>query len=409
MPRKASQDRVLAYNYEAVQAACAIDGRRTEYRIEGVDGLVLRVMPSGSGSWWFYYRHRLGSVWKLRKIHLGDRKGVRLATVKDRAAELTQEIASNKDPVGADQRQRHAITFQELAEQRLERDQRIGSVTKADYRRLLELRAFAKIGAYPASQITMDMVSEVLNTITSDRQADITKAAIGSTFRWGMKRNLVKHNPCLGLGQRAPIGVRTNVLDDHGIKALWAATGSGSEMHTVLRLLLLTGQRRSEVHGTQPQELKLDSDRPVWIIRGDTLDRGRVIEGRTKNGKEQRVPLSRQAAELFKSAKLPFDVKRADSITGAMVDLKLGATVHDLRRTLATWLGEQGVLPDVIDLILNHAPKAQDITRRHYNFAKLEPAVRNALQAWADHVEALVSSEKAIAENVVPLRAQGAQ
>ena len=64
-----------------------------------------------------------------------------------------------------------------------------------------------------------------------------------------------------------------------------------------------------------------------------------------------------------------------------------GATVHDLRRTMATWLGDQGTRPDVIDLILNHAPAAQDVTRRHYNFAKLEPMVREALDAWGAYVE----------------------
>jgi hypothetical protein len=59
-----------------------------------------------------------------------------------------------------------------------------------------------------------------------------------------------------------------------------------------------------------------------------------------------------------------------------------------MRRTCATWLGEQGTRPDVIERILNHAP--QGVTRKHYDHSRLEPMVREALQLWADHVDTVV-------------------
>src|SRR5690606_33559121 len=59
-------------------------------------------------------------------------------------------------------------------------------------------------------------------------------------------------------------------------------------------------------------------------------------------------------------------------------------TIHDMRTAISTWLGDQGVRPDVIDRILNHKPKS--ITRRHYNFALMDKFVRSAMQLWADHV-----------------------
>jgi integrase len=60
------------------------------------------------------------------------------------------------------------------------------------------------------------------------------------------------------------------------------------------------------------------------------------------------------------------------------------AHLHDMRRCIATWCGNKGVRPDVIDLILSHKPR--DVTRRHYNFAGMDCPVREAMQAWADHV-----------------------
>ena len=62
-------------------------------------------------------------------------------------------------------------------------------------------------------------------------------------------------------------------------------------------------------------------------------------------------------------------------------------TIHDLRRSISTWLGERGTRPDVIDLILNHQPR--DVTRRHYNLAAMFNPVHEALEAWAEHLSGL--------------------
>jgi integrase len=154
---------------------------------------------------------------------------------------------------------------------------------------------------------------------------------------------------------------------------------------------MLTGQRRSEVAGARKEELTgLDGSNPIWTIPGDKRIRGKVVEGRTKNGKEQVLPLSSQAAEMFREAIAASDDPEylfparmtsveigktprtphihGQSVSGTMRKLRIesgikDATVHDLRRTMATWMGEQGVRPDVIDLVLHHLPKAQDVTR----------------------------------------------
>ena len=223
----------------------------------------------------------------------------------------------------------------------------------------------------------------VLNKIDADRQADLVKNAISSTFKWGMKRGEIKNNPCEGLGPRAALGVRERVCD--GPRAedamargreedLWISQG----MRAIIRLCLLTGQRRSEVAGARKEELTgLDGSNPIWTIPGDKRIRGTVVEGRTKNGKEQVLPLSSQAAEMFREAIAATDDPEflfparmtsveigktprtphihGQSVSGSMRKLRIesgikDATVHDLRRTMATWMGEQGVRPDVIDL-----------------------------------------------------------
>jgi hypothetical protein len=46
----------------------------------------------------------------------------------------------------------------------------------------------------------------------------------------------------------------------------------------------------------------LDGKSLTWTIPGNSLVRGTVVEGRTNNGKEQVLPLSSQAAEMFREA-----------------------------------------------------------------------------------------------------------
>ena len=76
--------------------------------------------------------------------------------------------------------------------------------------------------------------------------------------------------------------------------------------------------------------------------------------------------------------------------------------VHDMRKALATWAGDNGILPHVVDYILHHAAKTT--TGAHYDFSTMDPLVRPALQAWADHVEAVADGRR-LDGNVTPLQA----
>jgi integrase len=76
--------------------------------------------------------------------------------------------------------------------------------------------------------------------------------------------------------------------------------------------------------------------------------------------------------------------------------------VHDMRKCITTWLDENRMAsPDVLDRILHHG--GNGVTASHYNFATLEGPVRKALQAWADHVEAVAAGQKEPKANVVSL------
>ena len=76
---------------------------------------------------------------------------------------------------------------------------------------------------------------------------------------------------------------------------------------------------------------------------------------------------------------------------------------HDLRRTCAAGMQRLGVRPETIEQVLNHRSGAYRGVAGVYQVNSMHEARRDALQRWADHVEAVVRDEPA--RKVVKLRA----
>lgn len=429
----------LPFNRQAVDKAGPREGKQTEWKIATVPGLTLVVQPSGIATYFVRYQVWQGTKRVFRRVKIGDRNAVSLSEARERAWDIKKKVSTGGDPVATARSVSASLTFKQLAEDRFASDTALSTRTRNEYSAMLRHDAYKTLGNIPASQITREQIAEVLYTIERRgalRHTDHVKSAISSTFRWAIKRGLLTSNPADGLGRRATTVARNRVLSDDELRTLWLGLdrrdiGVSWEIRAVIKLAYLTGQRRLEIAGARQSELRgLSGPNPLWVIPGDDKRGGEIIEGRTKNGKEQRVPLSKQAAELFRAAiaragsqecVFPVDTKRVrigkqaksphvhpDSITVALRRLGFviglsNATIHDARRCIATWLGEGGVRPDVIDAILNHAPKSQDLTRRHYNHAVLAEPVRTALQSWADHIDQIVGAAEKPADNVVRL------
>ena len=419
--------RVLRFNSQSVAAAEPLNGKQTEYRIESERGLVLVVSAEGTGTYYFRYTVGQGLARKFRSERIGRRDEVTLHDARERATELRLAVGRGADPVFDGHAKRSAITLRQLFDERLSRDVTKAGRTLEDYRRALESDVFPALGDLPANEITGEQLAQVLESIEarSRHAAHKARSAVGSTYRWAVKRRKVKTNPTIGLGFTVQSKPRNRVLSDNELATAWREIDGGTNlsepMRIILKLAILTCQRESEVAGALVAELKLERANPLWRIPSERMKR--------KN-REQIVPLSTQAAELFKRAValsngspyvFPADKSRTrigktprkphingESVSRAMARLRerVGlddARVHDLRKTVTTWLREKmRVTSDVCDLLLHHARRG--VTASHYDFATLEGPVREALQNWADHVTEVVSrADKA--SNVVAMRA----
>jgi hypothetical protein len=66
--------------------------------------------------------------------------------------------------------------------------------------------------------------------------------------------------------------------------------------------------------------------------------------------------------------------------------------LHDIRRTAATVMADKlGVLPHIIEAILNHSSGHRAGVAGVYNRARYLDEMRSALERWSDYVLALVA------------------
>jgi integrase len=246
-------------------------------------------------------------------------------------------------------------------------------------------------------------------------------AAYGrAAFGWAVKRGAVPLNPFADLPVGKSIAKRERVLSDAELAEIWRAAGEASAPYgAIVRLLILTGQRRGEVAGM------------AWNEISDDFATWNLPPHRTKNGVAHTVPLSGLARDALKelaatdasggrgaelvfpgAAGTPFAgwskskraldkaIATARSKTaprGGEVPAGLMAwNVHDLRRTVATGLQRLGVRLEVTEAVLNHISGSRGGIAGVYQRHDWASEKRAALDSWAAHVLAAIKQKPPI-------------
>jgi integrase len=215
------------------------------------------------------------------------------------------------------------------------------------------------------------------------------RSALSAFFAWAIGEGLVELNPVTGTLKADERTSRERVLSAEELRQLWRGLGE-DPFSEIVRLLLLTGQRRDEIGMLSWAEV--DLTRKMIVLP----------PSRTKNGRQHELPLPGQASAIIErqprrnSSDFVFGGKgfQAWSRDKSALDRKLALApwrLHDLRRTCATQMAELGVLPHIVEAVLNHVSGHKSGVAGTYNRAKYEPEMRSALQRWANHLDQIVA------------------
>lgn len=416
---------VLKPNHRQILAAKPIGGKKTRYRIEGVAGLWLYVSPTGVRTWYARYQIGSGQGRQERWYRIGDATSVDLAKATKRAKTIVAEVdVEDRDPHAERVKRRaDSMTFGDLYHEWFTRYASIhlarAKTDEVAFRCHVEPE-FAKTKLREMTRTDIgrfrDKLAKDATPLTSNR----VMVLVNRVLNWALDEGLIDANPAARLRKAAPRKPRERVLNEEDIATFWKSlagmdTMTGDHMakgekgrmlsaptRSILRLLLLTGQRRGEVTEARKSELELNVPEPVWTIPGE----------RTKNGLLHRVPLCPRAKAEFAKAVAespdmspfvfpsPEDPLKASitplAVTRAMNRLvgQLGITrvsPHDLRRTVGTEMARLGLPVHVRSLVLNHSPMSRGVTEAVYNRYAYDAEKRDALLKWEERLRQLTS------------------
>ena len=380
----------------------------------GVAGLVLIVQPSGAMSWALRYRF----AGKVRKLTLGryspdNVNGLSLAEARRAANDALEKVERGEDPAQTKRAEKAA---------RLEGRNRVSTLldqfeerhlsklrSKKQVRQLLDKHVVPAWGERDVQTITRrDVIDLVEGVATSSGGVTANRllSHIHKFMGWCLVRDVINLNPANGVEKPAVEKSRDRVLSDDEIRLFWAACEEeGQPFGSIFKLLLLTGQRKSEIAEMREAEIK---DKVLHLS-----------SDRVKNNRAHDVPLSKAAQAILKGVKRvkseqgyiftttgktpvsgfnnPTNRVREHMNTAAGRELDHWQ-LHDLRTTCATGMARLGVPVRVTEAVLNHVSGTGGGIVAVYQRHDYAPEKREALETWGQAVQDILAGLDPVAE-----------
>ena len=393
-------------------------GRRVEKIDSGYDGagaLYIVVQPTGARSWAFRYSHN----GKARKLTIGRYPGLGLADARKEARRLGVEVERGADPCADKMAVKVAagapvvLTVAMVAELFVKQHtaKKNGERWSKEVRRILAKDILPAIGHKPAATVTKADVRDLRDKIADGDgkgrapapiQSNRALSVMAKMFRWALSEDYVSADPTAGLAKRGAETARGRVLSDDELARVWrAASELEYPFGPAVRLLVLTGARREEIAAMKWSEIGTAKWRDAIARTEGEVPALLLPASRAKNKLEHITPLSASAMVVLDGVPrigrgdLVFTTNGVTPVSGwskakAQIDRLSGATgwvLHDLRRTLATGLGDGlGVDPHVVEAVLGHVVKGVGGV---YNRSSYLREKAEALDLWAKHVEGI--------------------
>lgn len=380
-------------------------GKRRHVFDSIIPGLAVRVTERGVKSFVLITRVHGKQKW----VTLG-RVGV--LSLADARTEAGKGIVKAK--AGEDPRPRVPVAkdFDSIVENFIERYAKKKQRSWPETKRIFDVYVLPDWRDRPITSITRSDVTALMDKIEDNHgpvMADRTLGKIRKLFNWHTTRDddfispIVRGMARTTTKERA----RKRVLSDDEIRALWPILDQPGVFKGIVKTLLLTAQRRSEVAGMLRSEISAD----VWTISAE----------RTKTDEDYVVPLTGEVLAVigaqpvidkcdfvfstngntafsgFSKSKRDLDKELSKAMNGKVIPPWV---LHDLRRTAKTLMQRAGVEPHISERVLGHVVPGIEATYDRYGYASEK---RDALERLAAEIGRILNPPD---DNVVRLRAK---
>ncbi len=382
-------------------------------------GHYLRVTPTGARSYVAVARepYEQKQVWAT----IGSTDVYTIEEAREKAREAIKRIKAGLDPfepppVPPD-------SFKAVAENYLERHVRANGLrSQAEIERILERHIYPIWKDRELEGIRRTDVTKLLDLVqdaAGPSMADHVLSTVRGIMNWYASRTDDYVSPIArGMRRTDPKNRRrARILDDDEIRTVWKVAEGNGTFGAILRLFLLTAQRRAKVTTMMWDDVTVDG---VWNIPAEDREKGSggalvlpetalaIIREQKRIGDNPYVFAGRGDSH-FKGdspCKRAFYVRVTAVLRQAAEDRgdDLEAveplprwTLHDLRRTARSLMARAGVRPDIAERVMGHAiTGVEGVYDRHsYRDEKAD-----ALRRLAGQIETILNPPT---ENVVPI------
>jgi len=317
-----------------------------------------------------------------------------VAAVRE-ARELRRRVDSGENPLDDRAPDPSTKTVAKLLDDFCDRyvleNLRSAAAIKSAFERLVKPQ-IGKVGIYDLRRSHVAKMLDAIEDGCGPVMADRTRAYVRKALSWYAQRDdqfnlnaaIVKVAPRANPKERA----RTRILTDEEIRVLWPLLDHAGTFGALVKVLLLTAQRRDEVAHMSRKEIGPDK---IWLIPAT----------RYKTKIANAVPLSKAALDIIDAQPDGCDYVFASSIgtpftafgkNKAVLDNAMEKelrqrgvelpnwTLHDLRRTAKTLMTRAGVRPDLSERVLGHVIGGVEGTYDRHSY---ETEKRDALEKLA--------------------------
>ncbi|MDQ6482175.1 tyrosine-type recombinase/integrase [Dyadobacter sp. LHD-138] len=329
-----------------------------------VPGLNLTVYPSGLKT--YYLRRRIDK--KPERIKIGKFENITIEQARNEAKRLNSLITLGSNPIQEKQEQQQKLTFKELYESYY--NQHALKFTKRPEANLkmMECHVFPAFGKMKAEDIPTEKIRQFHTKIGTSRApgtANRLLTIISAAYNFGLREGLIAgSNPSSRVKKYRSIA-RDRFLSLDELNLFYQALDEENELfRDFFSVLLLTGARKSNVLSMRWQDISFD------------LNRWRIPESHTKNKDVNIVLLTEKVVQILIKRKaqnensLSTYIFPGEGQKGYLNDPKKAfqrikdrmnvsdIRMHDLRRTLGSYMAISGASLPMIAKALNHKSHA---------------------------------------------------
>ncbi len=381
----------------------------------------IRVTRKGAKSWVIMYRTLDAAKGKIqqKRLKIGSYPAMSLAEARKAARDTLLDVSKGTDPAKVKQSARAellgAITFGDALNQFIDKYAKRETRGWKETSRVFDKYVKPDLGDYRLDAVTTLQIRDLVEAKaeTAPYMANRMLAYLRKFFNWASERDMVDASPVSAIKPPGKENARDRILNDGEIRLAWNAFDKmGWPFGHAFTLLLITGQRRDEV--TKMRWKDIDEKECLWTLPREATKADRLHE----------VPLSDLAVEILQSVprtsnefvfstngKTPISgfskAKAKADKTAAFLQLQADGQdrptekqiaesmlpdwrLHDLRRTVASYMARLGTAPHVIEKVLNHSSGAISGVAAVYNRYAYTEEKRAALDTWSRALEAIV-------------------